>query len=108
MWALVDSNNVVVNKIVYDPEKPYTPPAGLQLKEIERWVDIGMDADIKEADVPKPIPPIPPIDKKAERDAKYKEDLSMVALYDAAKKANPQLTFSAYLDSLENMKPNTV
>jgi len=104
MWALVDSNNVVVNKIVYDPEKPYTPPAGLVLREINRWVDIGMNADIQEADIPKPIPPIPETDRKSERDAKYKNDLSMVALYDAAKKTNPDLTFSQYLDSLEQMK----
>ena len=104
-WALVDSNNKVRNVIVYDGISPYLPPEGIVLREVNDWVEIGLDADIKEADVPKPpIDPVDPVKEKAKRDSRYKEDLSMVALFDAAKKDNPNLTFSDYLDSLENMK----
>lgn len=108
MWALVDSNNIVINKIVYEPSSNYVPPVGCSLREINSWVDIGMNADIKQADVPLPQPTYVGPDKKTERDAVCKEDLSIIALFDAAKKQNPDLTFSAYLDSLEMLKSNIV
>jgi hypothetical protein len=106
-WALVDSNNKVLNVIVYDGSSLYEPEEGMKLREINDWVQVGLDADIREEDVPKPpIDPIDHVKEKSMRDAKYKQDLSMVALFDAARKSNPQLTFSAYLDNLEQLKSN--
>lgn len=99
-WALVDSQNKVSNVIAYDGESPYEPPAGLNLREVNNWVDLGMDADIPFEQVPKPIPKSPAV-QKAERNNIMKMDLAVVAGYDIARKANPQLVFSDYLDSLE-------
>jgi len=105
-WALVDSNDMVVNVIVYNGSDPYLPPEGLILKEVNNWVDKGMKSDIAERDVPKPIPD--PVKQKQQRNLHYKNDLSMVAMFDLAKKTNPTLQFSDYLDTLENMKDNVL
>jgi len=77
----------------------------ITLREIEDWVNIGMLADIKQDDVPKPIP-IDPVVIKKQRDVYYKENLAMVAMYNETKKTNPQLDFSSYLDSIESTKPS--
>ena len=41
IMALVDPNGNVVNKIVVDTEKPYTPPPGCSMHE---WTDADEEA----------------------------------------------------------------
>ena len=42
-WALVDSNNIVQNVIVYDGVSPYTPPDSLSAQQVNDWLNIGDD-----------------------------------------------------------------
>jgi len=104
-WALVDSNNVVVNIIVIDPEKEYKPPQGLALREINDWVHMGRDADM-----PKPTddPPQTDEERKAQRDTMAKNNLSLIAVFNMEKKSKPDLTFSTYLDELESTAKPTL
>jgi len=100
MWALVDSNNIVVNKIVYDKQSNYIPPKGLKLREIERWVEIGMDADISENDVPKPPVEDPEIAKKRELNS-CMANLAIIACFYMEKEKNSDLTFEKYIENLK-------
>lgn len=102
-WALVNAQNIVENIIMYDGESPYEPKEGYHLRQVNDWIKIGYDADLPLNDVPK-NPPADPVMEKKKRDEYYSNDLAMIALFDIAKKANPQLEFSAYLDSLEQLK----
>jgi hypothetical protein len=105
-WALVNSENVVINIIVYEGS-PFSPPDGLSLLEINDWVDIGMKADISLADIPKATPPDAANIKK-QRDMLYKDNLAIVALFNMVKNKQPDLDFSSYLDSLEILKNSIV
>lgn len=42
-WALVDSNNIVQNIIVYDGESIYIPQAGFTLQQVNSWINIGQN-----------------------------------------------------------------
>lgn len=98
-YALVDENNVVVNVIEYNGSDPYTPPAGLTIKSVDDWIDIGHDADL-------PLPVSPVIDEaqaKEMRDTNAANDLSLVASYKMALANNPDLSFSDHMDDLESM-----
>ncbi len=104
-WALVNEQNIVINIIAYNGSDPFIPPQGIRLREVQDWLQIGLDADIAEHDVPRtPVDPVDPVREKAKRDAYYKNDLSMIALFNLAKQTNPQLQLSAYLDSLEVLR----
>lgn len=56
-WALVDSDDIVRNIIIYEESLPYTCPEWLTLTEINDWVNIGDNKDIPE---PLPLPDSPP------------------------------------------------
>lgn len=99
-WALVDDSNIVQNIIIYDGKSNYTPPKGFSLRQIEDWIEIGLNADLPENQKPRPaIPDSTAVKEK--RNLFYKYDLTMIGLFQLAKVANPQLTLSDYLDSLE-------
>ena len=58
-WALVDTNEIVVNVIAYDGVSEYAVPEGLSLEEVNDWVDIGQATD-----VPEPTPVTPTIEQR--------------------------------------------
>lgn len=68
--------------------------------EYQTWIKAGNQ----------PNPPIPKDDsaRKKNRDTSYKENLAMVALFNEAKKSNPTLDFSSYLDSVESTKDSII
>jgi hypothetical protein len=56
--ALVDSNGIVQNFIVYDAN--YTPPAGFTVQQVNSWVQMGQNINTAEPAPPAPSPtPIP-------------------------------------------------
>ena len=95
--ALVDSNGIVQNVIVLDPKSDYIPPNGWVIQDVNNWVNIGDDVSM-----PEPVPPVvDETERKQKRDKLYSGDMAVVAAYEIEKKSNPNLTFSAYLDTLE-------
>ena len=57
-YALIGSNNIVVNVIEYDGIAPYTPADGLFLEQVNAWVKIGDDKNTPEHEPAEPeLPP---------------------------------------------------
>lgn len=50
-WALVNNENLIENIISYDGEAEYSPPDGLQLIEVNDWLNIGDDINLNEPTV---------------------------------------------------------
>ncbi len=67
-------------------------------KIYNQWLSAGNQPEMPSA--------TDPIKLKTQRDNFYKNDLSMVAMYQLAKEKDPTLEFSAYLDALEIQKIN--
>lgn len=55
-YALIDSNNIVQNVIVYDGVAEYAPAAGLALQQVNDWVNIGDNKNISEPTPPESAP----------------------------------------------------
>lgn len=54
-YALVDSNNIVQNFIVFNPQSTYVPPFGLIIQQVNDWINLG-DLITNPAPTPTPTP----------------------------------------------------
>lgn len=95
--ALVDVNGFVQNVIALQDGADYTPPEGLQIQEVNDWVDIGQSVDVA---APQPREQTEAERKEIRREA-YVGDLALVAVFDIEKRIIPALAFDDFLDSLE-------
>lgn len=57
--ALVDSNGIVRNVIVYDGVAPFIPPIGQTVQHVNDWVDIGQNQNVSIPPPPIVTTPIP-------------------------------------------------
>lgn len=98
-WALVNNENVVMNVVDYDGVSSLEPIDGLQLLEVNDWINIGDSIDM-----PQPVSSSSwtAEELKQMRNDAMSQNLAIVACYRIEQKANPTLTFSDYLDQLEN------
>ena len=98
IWALVDSNDVVLNRIEYDGKAKVSYPDGIKVMEVNDWVAMGQNISVAK---PAPKPERTAAELKTQRNEALSKDLSLKAAFLLERKANPDLTFSAYLDMLE-------
>ena len=94
-WALVDKDNIVVNVIVYSQGSDFVPPEGIEILEVNDWLNIGDNVDkLKPAEMqPKP-------QNKKDRNMDLANNLAVVAAFELEKKSNAVLNFGDYIDTL--------
>lgn len=61
-WALIDASNICINIIEYDGVSAYAPDSGLNLLEVNDWIEVGSSVN-----TPEPTPMTGAIEDRRKR-----------------------------------------
>ncbi len=99
-WALVNSENIVMNVVESIEQGDVQDIDDLTAVQVQDWINIGDSVYmVKPADIP-----LATIEElKAIRNEAMSQDMTLKACWGVEKKTRPELSFSDYLDELEEM-----